>query len=110
MARAVNRCFSARDRAVASRFRAVARRRGRIAASQGALRPLQQLSPDQIQVREREGCVGARGVLGQTTVSDLIEAPESLHDQEAVLATSPHPRSAAVDLAPTLGNRSAGFA
>ncbi len=57
----------------------------------------QQSSPQQIQIREREGGIQSRGVLRQSAVANLVKAPQALDHVEHMLDTGPGGRAATVD-------------
>lgn len=69
-----------------------------------ALRPCyHEFFPDQVEIREREGCQGTGRILRQPSVPDLVEAPEPLYDVERMLYSRPNPRVFTVDLLRAIG-------
>src|ERR1043166_923704 len=51
----------------------------------------EQVTADEIQVRQGEERPGSSEILGEAAIADLREAPEALHDVEGVLPTLPRP-------------------
>src|SRR3982751_6951753 len=74
--------------------------------SQGELRPWrQQSSPHEVQVGQGKDGKRPRRVLGQTAVTNLGEAPQSLHDVKGVFAAGATARSCPIDRPLVLGQR-----
>src|SRR5215831_3440215 len=62
---------------------------------------------DEVQIREREHRESAGGILRQSAIAHLREAPKALDDMERMLDAGTDPRACPIDDPPTLGQRCA---